>query len=142
MTAFVTHLLDTSAFFPLHRDARVREQWEPRIVAGLVAICPVVELEVLRSVGGRADHDRVAELLRSAYGRVPVPDGAFQQALRLQDRLAEVATRQGASAMDLLIAVTARHHKLKVLHYDRDFVTIAKASEVEAVWVAEPGSVN
>ncbi|GAA5764480.1 PIN domain-containing protein [Streptosporangium roseum] len=49
---------------------------------------------------------------------------------------------QGLSAADLLIAVTARHHGLKVLHYDRDFVTIAKAADVEIEWVAQPGSVN
>ncbi|OUC83014.1 hypothetical protein [Streptosporangium minutum] len=49
---------------------------------------------------------------------------------------------QGPSVVDLPIAVKARHHGLKVLHYDRDFATIAKAADVEIEWVAQPGSVN
>lgn len=105
-------------------------------------MCAVVELEVLRAAGGPRERARVAELVRQAYGWVPMPDDIFDRACELQDALAAESVHQGPSVVDLLIAVTARHHGLKVLHYDRDFATIAKSAGIEVEWVAPPGSVN
>nr|WP_206440873.1 hypothetical protein [Streptomyces scabichelini] len=34
----------------------------------------------------------------------------------------------GASPVDLLVAVTAQHHKLTVLHQDSDFETMTRAT--------------
>ncbi|MET8339305.1 PIN domain nuclease [Streptosporangium canum] len=142
MSVYGTHLVDTSAIFRLQRDPEVHEAWRQHVSAGLIVVCPAVELEVLRAVGGPREYVRVAELVRQAYGWVPMPHDVFEKSYELQEALAAESGHQGPSAVDLLIAVTARHHGLKVLHYDRDFVTIAKAADVETEWVAPPGSVN
>lgn len=42
--------------------------------------------------------------------------------------LADRGRHQCASPVDLLVAVTAQHHKLTVLHQDGDFETIARAT--------------
>ncbi|GAA1633497.1 hypothetical protein GCM10009733_033090 [Nonomuraea maheshkhaliensis] len=55
-----------------------------------------------------------------------VPDSAWHEASELQHDLAERGRHQCASPVDLLIAVTARHHKLTVLHADGNFDTIAR----------------
>jgi hypothetical protein len=44
--------------------------------------------------------------------------------------------------VDLLIAATAELNRLVVLHYDRDFDTVARATGQPAAWVANPGSVK
>ncbi|WP_326826149.1 PIN domain nuclease [Streptosporangium sp. NBC_01756] len=142
MTTFGTYLVDTSAVVRIYRNAQVREHWTEHISSGLVAICPAVELEVLRAAGDKAARERAEGVLRGTYGWVSMPDDAFRWARDLQDTLAITSSHQGPGAVDLLIAVTARHHGLKVLHYDRDFATIAKAADIEVEWVAPPGSVN
>ncbi|MFF5208017.1 PIN domain nuclease [Streptosporangium sp. NPDC000396] len=142
MSAFGTHLADTSAVVRIYRDAEVREHWSQHVVSGLISICPVVELEMLRAAEGKVARERLDEVLSGTYGWVPMPDDAFHRARELQDTLAASSSHQGPSAVDLLIAVTARHHGLKVLHYDRDFATIAKAADIEVEWVAQPGSAN
>ncbi|MPY62452.1 PIN domain nuclease [Streptomyces spongiae] len=45
-----------------------------------------------------------------------------------QQDLADRGLHQCASPVDLLVAVTAQHHKLTVLHQDSDFETIARAT--------------
>ncbi|MEU7989430.1 PIN domain nuclease [Streptosporangium canum] len=142
MSAFGTHLADTSAVVRIYQDAQVREHWSEHVASGLVSICPVVELEMLRAAGGKVVREQLEEVLAGTYGWVPMPDDVFRRARELQETLAATSSHQGPSAVDLLIAVTARHHGLKVLHYDRDFATIAKAADVETEWVAPPGSVN
>nr|WP_260408188.1 PIN domain-containing protein [Planomonospora venezuelensis] len=126
----------------IYRDAEVRRRWAQHIAAGLIGVCPVVELEMLRAAGGRAARDRAAKVLGSTFGWVPMPEDVFRLAHELQDQLASSSAHQGPSAVDLLVAVTAQAHGLKVLHYDRDYETIAKAAGVEMEWVARPGSVS
>jgi predicted nucleic acid-binding protein len=142
VSVYGTHLADTSAIFRIQRDPDVQERWSRHLSSGLVAVCPVVELEMLRAAGGQRSRTKAAMLLRRAYGWVPMPDDVFEQAEDLQNTLAAQSAHQGPSAVDLLVAVTAHSHGLKVLHYDRDYETIAKAAGIEIEWVAQPGSVS
>lgn len=55
-----------------------------------------------------------------------MPDSCWEDAAQLRDRLAEKGWHQCTSPIDLLVAVTASHHKLTVLHADSDFETIGR----------------
>lgn len=49
---------------------------------------------------------------------------------------------RSAGAVDLLVAATAELNTLTLVHYDRDFDQIAKATGQPAVWLAPAGSIN
>ena len=49
-------------------------------------------------------------------------------ALEPQDWLAETSQHAGASVFDLVIAATAEHHHLTVLHDDRDYEVISRVT--------------
>ncbi len=59
----VRYLVDTSALVRLLRSDEARAGWEELITAGLVATCPIVELEFLRTARSKADRDELSELL-------------------------------------------------------------------------------
>jgi predicted nucleic acid-binding protein len=46
-----------------------------------------------------------------------------------------------AAPWNYLVAATARACGLKILHYDRDFDTIARFTEQPARWIVPPGTV-
>ena len=53
----------------------------------------------------------------------------------------EQAQHQSASISGLIVAATARARSLEILHYDRDFDTIARFTEQPARWIVPPGTV-
>lgn len=53
-------------------------------------------------------------------------DSAWLDSADLQRRLADQGLHQCASPVDLLVAVTVGHHRLTVMHADRDFGAIAR----------------
>ena len=118
-------LIDTSALVRLFR-AQTGPAWDEAVSAGLVGICEPVRQEYLRAVGGRAAYFEASNLLRELFPHHHVRDSAWSDAADLQERLAQSSWHQCASPVDLLVAVTARDHKLTVLHADADFDTIAR----------------
>jgi predicted nucleic acid-binding protein len=81
-------------------------------------------------------------LLREIFGWVVMPESAFEQALRVQAALTEVASHRSASPVDLLTAAAAEAHKLKLLHDDRDFDQVARVTWQPVRWLSEPGSID
>lgn len=138
----VRFLLDTSALVRLLRDPRVRAGWEQQITAGLVAVCPIVELELLYTARSTADRDELVDLLAGAFAWLPMPDRVFAQAAEVQAALTLRGQHRSAGAVDLLVAATAELHALTLVHYDRDFDQIAKATGQLAVWLAPAGSID
>ncbi|MGH3950822.1 MAG: PIN domain-containing protein, partial [Pseudonocardiaceae bacterium] len=57
------YLLDTNALVRLLRDSSVRARWEQQITAGLVAVCPIVELEMLYTARSTANRGELVDLL-------------------------------------------------------------------------------
>jgi predicted nucleic acid-binding protein len=55
--------------------------------------------------------------------------------------LIEQAQHRSNSIADLFVAATARARGLEILHYDRDFDTIARFTEQPTHWVVPPGTV-
>lgn len=73
---------------------------------------------------------------------MPVRVDAWQRVLILQRAMAGSGCHRVAGAVDLLVAVTAQNHGLTVLHYDRDFETIARHTELKTRRLAEPGTLD
>lgn len=118
-------LADTSALVRFYRG-QVSPGWDETVTAGLVGLCEPVRQEYLRAAGGRADYYEADALLHETLPHYGVPDHAWQDAAQLQRHLADRSWHQSASPVDLLVAVIAAHHKLTVLHADRDFEAIAR----------------
>ena len=106
---------------------------ELRQLAGTLYICPVGELEQRYSARSAAKYDEVAAELRSAFPRAEVPPDVFDRALDLQRDLAHHHGMWHRTAIpDLLIAETALHHGLGVVHVDRDYERIAEVRPLQS----------
>jgi predicted nucleic acid-binding protein len=136
------YLVDTSAFSRLVRDEAVAVPWRRALSAGYLAICPVTELEILCSARSKADRDSYLPLLRATFDWVLMPDRVFNRAAEVQAVMTDHGTHRSAGPVDLLVAAAAELHGLVLLHYDRDFVQVARATGQPLRWVAEPGTVD
>ena len=96
-------------------------------LAGSLFVCPVGELAQLYSAHSAQDYDALSEDLHAAFETVAAPPDVFERALRLQRDLAHHSSMWHRTPIpDLLIAETALHHELGVVHVDRDFERIAE----------------
>jgi predicted nucleic acid-binding protein len=62
------------------------------------------------------------------YPDVAVPKNAGRWIDAAQHRMARAGEHRSASAVDLIIAATAAHHGLAVLHDDADYRVVARHS--------------
>jgi predicted nucleic acid-binding protein len=60
------------------------------------------------------------------YPDVSVPDNAGRWIAAVQRQMARAGEHSGASPVDLIIAATAAHHGLTVLHDEADYRTVAR----------------
>lgn len=131
------YLADKSALARVGSPA-VSERIGPLLTDGLIATCPIVDLEVLYSARSASEYEEVlAE--RRALPTCAVDPDVTTRALEVQRLLAR-SGRHRVPLPDLLIAATAEVHDLSVLHYDADFDAIAEASGQRAEWVVPRGS--
>ncbi|MET9337036.1 PIN domain nuclease [Nonomuraea sp. NPDC003804] len=133
------YLGDKSALARLHM-APVRARLAPLITRGLVSICAPTQLELLYSARGPADYAQLKSQLDAGFPWMPIPDRGWQRACEIQESLAKSGKHRGPSIADLLIAVTAEAWELTVLHYDRDFETIAEVTQQPTEWVVPAGA--
>src|ERR1022692_1290281 len=84
-------------------QGELRKAWSDQLAAGVIAVCPIVELEFLYSARSLADRLEKQRLIRDLFGWVPLPE-------------------------DLLVAATAERERLIVLSDDRDFQTGASVT--------------
>jgi len=133
-------LADKSAL--TRRDTRpeVRGIIEPLLLAGRIATCGIIDLELLFSARSGAAYRELADALR-AMPRVPVTDLAVDRALEVQGHLAAVSTHRSVPLPDLLVAACAENAGLTVLHYDADYDRIAAVTGQSMQWVVPRGSV-
>jgi predicted nucleic acid-binding protein len=118
------YLIDTSGLFRILQP-ELRKAWTDHLAAGVIAVCPIVELEFLYSARSLADRLEKQQLLRDLFGWVSMFEGAYERAHEVQQALTEVGRHRSAGAVDLLIAATAERERLIVLCDDRDFKTVA-----------------
>jgi predicted nucleic acid-binding protein len=135
-----TFLIDKSAFARRQTRAEVCAALDPLLLQGEVAICGIVDLEVLYSASSRSNYRATAHALRG-MPRVPVDDACIERALEVQALLAERSQHRAVPLPDLLIAACAERARLTVLHYDDDFDRIAKLTNQAVRWIVPRGSV-
>jgi predicted nucleic acid-binding protein len=96
-------------------------------LAGFLFLCPIGELEQLYSARSARDYDALKDDLHAAFETVPPPPDIFDRALALQQDLARHHGMWHRTPIpDLLIAETALHHGMGVVHVDGDFDRIAE----------------
>ena len=130
----VQFLIDTSALARLMRSGAKSFGWDEAVAAGLVAVCPITELEFCYSARSAKDRKAMMEDLRSAFGWVPVHDRAFARADEVQAELTDLGQHRSAGPVDLVVAATAELFGLTLLHHDRDFTTIARVTGQALRW--------
>jgi predicted nucleic acid-binding protein len=118
------YLIDISGLFRI-LQSELRKAWSDELTAGVIAVCPIVELEFLYSARSLADRLEKKRLLRDLFGWVTMNDGAFARADEVQQFLTENGAHRSAGPVDLLIAATAERERLIVLCDDRDYLTVA-----------------
>lgn len=100
-------------------------------LAGTLYVCPVGELEQLYSARSAADYDRLRSDLEDSFEVIEAPPDILVRALALQRDLAHHHGMWHRTPIpDLLIAETALHHGLGVVHVDRDYERIAEVRDL------------
>ena len=134
------YLADKSALIRRANRPEVAAVIAPLLLAGRIATCGIVDLELLYSAPHRASYEELAEVL-AALPRVPVTDAVVDRGIEVQGLLAVTSQHRGVTLPDLLIAACAEAAGLTVLHYDADFDRIAQVTGQPTQWVVPRGSV-
>lgn len=96
-------------------------------LAGKLCLCPTALLEQLFSTRSAREYDETEAALRTCLVIVDAPADILQRALTLQRDLAHHhGLWHRVPIPDLLIAETALHHGLGVVHVDGDFDRISE----------------
>ncbi|MFD7027168.1 PIN domain nuclease [Streptomyces sp. NPDC059917] len=137
----VTHLIDTSAVVRVVTNEDVRKSWLEHLAVGVIGVCEVTELELLFSARSLADRLEKEALLGELFNWTPMPERVYLRARAVQRLLTDRGEHRSAGPVDLLVAATAELTGLTLLHYDKDFDTIARVTGQPARWIAPPGTV-
>ena len=128
-------VFDTSAWVR-QRVPDVLPRWVATARANLLAVCPVVALELLASARDQVafgDLDRTLAALPTA----PVTRAVGEAAIGASR---ELRGRRRIPAPDYLIAAAAADRAAGVLHYDRHYDELCGVLGIESVWLARPGA--
>jgi predicted nucleic acid-binding protein len=130
-------VFDTSAWIR-RTDPAVLPTWAATRDAGLLAVCPVVALELLAAA---RDEEKFANLDRALQGlaQAPVTRRAGDAALSASR---ELRSERRLPAADYLIAAAAAQRGAGVLHYDHHYDLLCRVLGIESVWIAQPGSID
>jgi predicted nucleic acid-binding protein len=133
-------LIDTSALACFLRGDAEQYGWDRAAAAGLIATCPVTELEFFYSARSAEDRAHGIEDMRLLFGWVPVDDRAYDRAWRVQELLTRKGQHRSAGAVDLVVAATAELQGLTLLHRDHDFDCVAAVTGQPLQWYGpDPG---
>ncbi|PVC67478.1 PIN domain nuclease [Streptomyces sp. CS081A] len=133
------YLIDTSALARFMRGDAEQYGWDQAAAAGLIATCPITELEFFYSARSTADRARGIEDIRLLFGWVPVDDRAYDRAWQVQEALTKQGKHRSAGAVDLVVAATAELQGLTLLHCDHDFECIAAVTGQPLQWYGPKG---
>nr|WP_223187835.1 PIN domain nuclease [Streptomyces sp. CBMA29] len=131
-------MIDTSALARIMRGDAEQFGWDQAAAAGLIATCPITELEFFYSARSAADRATGIADMRVLFGRVPVDDRAYDRAWQVQGLLTERGEHRSAGAVDLIVAATAELQGLTLLHRDRDFECVAAVTGQALQWYGPP----
>ncbi|MFI1988374.1 PIN domain nuclease [Actinoplanes sp. NPDC020271] len=137
----VEFLVDTSAYMRLAREAELQRSWRDYLNSGLLVSCELTELEIYYTAQSVDRRREPASTIRERYKWAIMPDGIFDRATEVQELLTKRGAHRSACPVDLLVAATAESHGMTILHYDRDFESVAKITGQPTRWIADPGTV-
>jgi predicted nucleic acid-binding protein len=106
-----------------------------------LAICGIAQTEMLRSARSAEEFGRMHAALR-ALQWLSSPDDIWTRVVEVQMSLARRGHHRGINPVDLAIAATAERHGASVIHYDRDFDTIASVTNQPTIWVVPRGTAD
>lgn len=133
-------MVDTSAW----SRAQYREihpLWREALLADRLRLSPVARLEILLTARDGSTFDELAEEL-SAVRPAPLTTSVIRSAEEAMRTLANrAAGAQRLPIIDYLLAAAAQETGGAVLHYDRDYDTLAEVMAFESIWLARAGSV-
>jgi predicted nucleic acid-binding protein len=122
----IRYLIDSSALWRILREESVRSAWADAITNGAIGSCEAQRAGFRRSARNLDDYERMAAMFEDLYADAPVPKSAWRWIEAAQARLVRHGQHRALSVADLLVAATAAHHGLVLLHDDNDFATVAR----------------
>lgn len=134
------YLVDKSALARVGNQA-VLAALEHLDEVGVLATTAVIDLELGYSARNLAEFDSVAADRAALYQQLPITPAVTNRAREVQRQLVRLGQHRGPGVSDLLIAAAAEVHTAVVVHYDRDFDTIAAVTGQPAEWIVPAGSV-
>lgn len=120
------YLLDTSGLVRLLGNSDLQEAWYDAVDAEAIGSCYPQRAEFLYSARDRSEYDEITEMFGDLYPDVAVPKNAGRWISSIQRQMAVAGEHRSASVVDLMIAATAAHHGLTVLHDDAGYRTVAR----------------
>jgi len=135
------YLIDKSALARASRNSTVMLALEVLDERGTLATCAITDLEIGYSARNCEEFDSVAADRRALYLELPVVPAASVRARHVQRELVHSGRHRGPGVADLLIAATAELFGAVVIHYDRDFDTIAAVTAQPVEWIVPAGTV-
>jgi predicted nucleic acid-binding protein len=133
------YLVDKSALARM-RNPSVAEVLAPLLSGGEIAVCGVLQLEVLFSARSHADFVATREELRG-YPHLSIQQVDFDRAATVMELLARRGQHRAAGLPDLLTAAVAERYGVTVLHYDADYDGVQAVTNQPMRWVVPRGSV-
>jgi predicted nucleic acid-binding protein len=134
-------LFDTGAWTWV-RDRRFPElaTWfNAAVEAGLVLVCDLVILELIRLAPNQARAHEVADRL-AAFESIPMSSELWARARTIQMALAASGDHRRVPPADLLLAGAAEEADIALLHYDRDYERIAAVTKLRHEWLMPDGA--
>lgn len=124
------------------RDRRFPElaSWfNDLVAAGLVLVCDLVVLELVRLTPNKTRAHEVAGRLE-AFESVAMPTELWTRARELQALLADNGDHRRVPPVDVLIGAAAEHAGVPLVHYDRDYERLARVCSLQHHWLAPDGA--
>jgi predicted nucleic acid-binding protein len=134
------YIADKSALARL-RYPQVGAVLAPLILAGEVATCGVIELEILYSARSHGDLVNTRATRSRAFPLIPTVQADFDRAVQVMEELARRGLHRAVGLPDLLVSAVAERANLTVLHYDADCDFVAAVTGQPMQWVAPRGSI-
>ena len=139
MALIAQYLLDTSVLARMSQPA-IAAPVVPLIDAGLVGTCALLDMEALYGARTADEYEAIRTDRRWAYEYLPTDDEQWKRALDVQRSLAARGKLRAVGVADLVIAATAEHHDVTLVHYDSDFDHVVAITGQPARWVVPRGS--
>jgi predicted nucleic acid-binding protein len=124
------------------RDRRFPElaSWfNAQATDGLVLVCDVVTLELIRLAANESRAREMSSLLE-AFESVPMDAEIWKRAREMQTLLSASGDHRRVPPVDLLIGAAAERADVPLIHYDRDYERLARVSVLKQRWLVPDGT--